>query len=194
MVLDVGCSTGLLGEKLIKTKQCKVFGIDISKNAINEAKNRLQKAAVMDIEKGEYPFSDELFDVIIFADILEHLMCPGEILKKFQKYLALDGIFIISLPNVANIRIRLRLLLGIWNYTKSGILDDTHLRFFTKASAMKLFNDLGFRVVNITSTPGFDFFVGDHTSTQMLIAWLCKRYPKMFANQFIFTLRPINSD
>ena len=189
LVLDVGCSTGRLGEKLIKEKQCQVYGIDISERAVEHAKKRLTDAAWLDIETEMFPFQNLRFDVIIMADILEHLVHPETALLKTKKYLKDDGFILISLPNVANLRIRLRLLFGQWDYQESGILDDTHLRFYTRKTAQQMFERAGFRICNISATPGFDFLIGKMGWARRITDQLCKLYPKLFANQFIFILR-----
>lgn len=78
------------------------------------------------------------FDVITFADVLEHLRDPNQALTRAKDYLKEDGFIIISLPNVANWRVRLSLLLGKFNYTKTGILDESHLRFYNLETAKNL--------------------------------------------------------
>jgi len=130
-VLDVGCNTGYLGKDLIEKKKCYVFGIDYSKTAIDVAKKYLNKVKVVNLEKYSNNINDK-FDVIIFADVLEHLKFPEKTLNIYKKLLNPNGVILASIPNIANINTRLKLLLGNWNYTDSGILDETHLKFFTK--------------------------------------------------------------
>lgn len=184
-VLDLGCNTGLLGEVLIKNKKCIVYGADYSEKAIKIAKNKLNKAVVCDLEK-DIPFENEKFDIIVLADILEHLKYPEELLKKIKVLLKEDGIIITSIPNVANIHIRFHLLFGNWNYKKSGILDQTHLKFFTEKTIKKLFLNSDYKILDIDSTPGFSFIVFRHFKILKKIREkLCKIYPKLFALQFI---------
>ncbi len=191
-LLDVGCSTGLLGERLIKEKGCKVYGVDISELAIREAKKRLTMAEYMDVEEDELPF-DVKFDVILFADILEHLLFPEQVLNKFKKYLKKEGIYIISLPNVANIRIRLKLLMGKWDYQKSGILDEGHLHFYTYNSAKVMFHKNGFYIQKVSSTPGFIINYSKIVGLKKLIDKANYFFPKLFSNQFIFIVRELHS-
>jgi SAM-dependent methyltransferase len=89
------------------------------------------------------------FDVVVCADILEHLPSPEELLAAIHKWLKPGGVLLVSLPNVANITVRLSLLLGRFSYAERGILDRTHLRFFTKRTARALLEDAGFRVNRI---------------------------------------------
>jgi 2-polyprenyl-3-methyl-5-hydroxy-6-metoxy-1,4-benzoquinol methylase len=89
--LDVGCNMGNLGEKLIKEKNCKVWGIDYCEKAIEIAKKKLTKAIVFDLETYQIPFSKEKFDLIIFADVLEHTRYPEIILRKYLSILNEGG-------------------------------------------------------------------------------------------------------
>lgn len=189
-VLDVGCSTGRFGEKLIRDKKCRVYGVDISARAIEQAKERLKAAVRTDIEREELPFENQVFDVIVMADVLEHLVHPQAVLDIARKRLKPEGFMLVSIPNVANIRIRLRLLFGQWRYTESGILDSTHLHFYTRKTAKEFFEQLGFAVAEIAATPGFDFVIGKWRLFRGITDRMCQLHPRLFANQFIFVLRP----
>jgi len=186
-ILDVGCNTGNLGEKLIKNKNCEVWGIDYSKRVVGIAKKRLNKAIFFDIESYKIPFKNEKFDIIIFGDILEHLRYPEDILKKYSQLLNEDGLIIASIPNVASIKVRLKLLFGNWNYKLGGILDKTHLRFFTKKTIKELFENSGYKIIKMDSTPGFIFKYSN--ILKKMAEFLCKIYPKLFALQFIITAK-----
>lgn len=82
----------------------------------------------------ELPPLDDPFDVIICADVLEHLSDPARVLASLLRYLGRDGLVIVSVPNIAHLWVRLQLLIGRFDYTDRGILDRTHLRFFTRKS------------------------------------------------------------
>ena len=147
-VLDVGCATGKLLEELKSKKDCYTVGIEAEMNESQEAKIRCDQLIQGDIEKLEaLPFSEGFFDVIVFADVLEHLRRPDEVLKKMRAYLKDDGQFLISIPNIAFISIRLGLLFGMFNYTEYGLLDKTHLRFFTLKTAKKLIEESGYKII-----------------------------------------------
>ena len=190
-VLDVGCSGGQLGRVLKNESGCSVYGIDISQEAIAEAKKYLINAVVMDIESHGLPFIDERFDIIILGDVLEHLKVPANVLLKLKLLLNPTGRMIVSLPNVANVTIRLNLLLGRWNYKPSGILDETHLRFFTLKTMKQLFQSCELKIEQVDSTPGFDFFIAKYFRfLKPVTNALCKCFPTLFSNQFIFLLSP----
>ena len=99
-VLDVGCASGYIGEHL-KKKGCSLVGIEIDKECAEIAKRAYEDVIIADVEKLEaISYPEHFFDVIIFADILEHLKNPSETLIKFKKYLKKDGAVIVSLPNI----------------------------------------------------------------------------------------------
>lgn len=189
-VLDVGCNVGNLGEKLIKEKKCEVWGIDYSIKAIELAKGRLTKAIVFDLENEGVPFLEEKFDVIVFADVLEHLKNPELVLRKFSTILSDEGIIVVSVPNVANIHIRSNLFFGRWNYEESGILDRTHLKFFTKKTIRESILNSDYNIIKIKSTPGFNFIFFRYFSFLKKIAeYLCLLNNKLFALQFIIVAK-----
>jgi methionine biosynthesis protein MetW len=158
-VLDVGCHTGIIGEELQKRRQAKVVGIDTDHAALEIAKQRLSSALYIDIEHSDWAtklIQDGYhnFDTIIFGDVLEHTRYPERILNEVKELLKPNGSIIVSLPNIAYWRVRLGLLLGRFDYTDTGILDRTHLRFFTRRSAGKLLEDAGYQITE-SDTSGF---------------------------------------
>ncbi|MBI2565128.1 class I SAM-dependent methyltransferase [Candidatus Woesearchaeota archaeon] len=134
VILDVGCGSGYLSN-LLKHKKNIVYGVDFSEEAVKYALQRIDYAKIMDVETDALPFNKK-FDVIIFADILEHLKHPEQVIKKFLDYLKPGGKIIISLPNIANWTIRIKLFFGVFNRTEPGILDKTHLHFYMSKTAM----------------------------------------------------------
>jgi predicted TPR repeat methyltransferase len=92
------------------------------------------------------------FDAVVCADVLEHLPRPEELLARIRQWLEPGGTLLVSLPNVANVTVRAALLLGRFPYADRGILDRTHLRFYTRRSARNLIEEGGFRVRAITAT------------------------------------------
>jgi methionine biosynthesis protein MetW len=155
-VLDIGCGTGRLGEKLRLEKNCYVVGVEANDQAVSLAKQRLNDVILADIERlSSLPYLEKNFDVIVFADVLEHLKDPKKALTFFKEYLKDEGYIIASIPNVANWTVRIKLLLGRWNYKERGLLDKTHVRFFTLITAKKLMDDCGFKIVSLKSTSGW---------------------------------------
>ena len=138
-VLDLGCADGLIGRFLKSNLNCEVIGVEIDKRAAINAKKYLDKVIIGDLENiATYKliYKQGKFDVIFASAILEHLKHPQIALKQITKSLKKGGTIIISLPNIAHWSIRKALLFGNFNYTPSGILDKTHLKFFTVRTAL----------------------------------------------------------
>ncbi len=148
-VLDVGCGEGFLAEQ-IQQMDNHVTGIDV----LPEAKRQEAFDGYIqgDLEHGIDPETPGLqgreFDKVLLLDVLEHLRKPEKLLADCRPFLKANGRLIVSLPNVANITVRLMLLFGRFNYTERGLLDKTHLRFFTRKTARKLLEAGGYRIVN----------------------------------------------
>jgi 2-polyprenyl-3-methyl-5-hydroxy-6-metoxy-1,4-benzoquinol methylase len=137
IVLDVGCNNGYIGKYSDKSNQ--FYGLDYLEDSVKKARENYKDAIVYDLNKLEQLPWNIKFDVLIFADVLEHVLFPEEVLNYFVKnYLREGGKVIISLPNVANWQVRLNLLFGKFDYTETGIMDKTHLHFYTYKSARKL--------------------------------------------------------
>jgi O-antigen biosynthesis protein len=136
-VLDAGCNIGYLGKYSDKTNI--FYGFDYSSEFVKKTKKSYKEAIVYDLNSNKPLPWKRKFSVIVFADVLEHLHNPREVLIYFKNhYLQKDGRIIISLPNVANWKIRLDLLMGKFEYQESGILDKTHLHLYTFQTATQL--------------------------------------------------------
>jgi O-antigen biosynthesis protein len=152
-VLDVGCDTGYLGEALAAFGN-ETSGFEINETTAEEARRKLARVEVGDLESVDLVgvFGRGSFDVVIFGDVLEHLREPLPVLRQARPLLAPGGSVLISTPNVAHGDVRLALLKGQFNYTKLGILDETHTRFFTRASLVDFLHDAGFVLVELRRT------------------------------------------
>jgi 2-polyprenyl-3-methyl-5-hydroxy-6-metoxy-1,4-benzoquinol methylase len=144
-VLDVGCNTGYLATALI-AHGCTVTGVEKNPEAAEQASKRLERVLVADLEfvDLESEFGRDTFDAVIFGDVLEHLRDPLRVLRGARSLLRPGGYVVISVPNIAHGDVRLALLGGHFNYGGVGLLDDTHLRFFTRESLVKFLADCGF--------------------------------------------------
>jgi len=149
-VLDIGCATGRIAELLKKEKNCFVVGIEVNKEMAEIAKKRCNKVIIENAETvKKIDFPKGYFDIIIFADVLEHCSNPGEILTNLRGYLSDEGYILISVPNVANWEIRLKLLMGKFDYKGGTILDTGHLKFFTLSSITRLIEQSEYRVIEV---------------------------------------------
>lgn len=185
-VLDVGCSVGVLAKEM-SNNNCKVVGIELDEKSIKKAQKYCVEIICGDVEsielKSQY---DNYFDFIIFADVLEHLVEPSKVLKRFTKYLKKDGYVIISLPNVANWKIRFKLLFGNFDYEDHGLLDESHIRFFTEKNAKKLIYDAGLEISE------FDVTVGDVNKFASILHSIGFLWPNLMAYQFLIMAKKIN--
>jgi len=148
LVLDVGCNKGYL--RKLSDSSNSFFGIDYDGDDLLVAKNKECYVEVFRQDLNAYAafICDKKFDVIVFGDILEHLLHPEKVLMFFvDNYLKENGKVIISLPNVANFMIRLKLLFGEFNYVENGILDKTHLHLYTTKSARSLIRRCKLRII-----------------------------------------------
>ncbi|QXO93529.1 class I SAM-dependent methyltransferase [Methanospirillum purgamenti] len=156
-ILDVGCGFGALGEELQKRNNI-VYGIDISKYAVSVAKDRINGAFVSnatELENLPEEIVNEKFDLIIFADILEHIYDPADLLSKYIQFLKPSGTIIASIPNIATWNVRFSLLFGSFTYKDTGTLDKTHIRFFTRKTAKILIQKAGYEILLLDITPNF---------------------------------------
>jgi SAM-dependent methyltransferase len=150
-LLDVGCGTGRLGASLKALGITRVVGVDLNPAAAEQARALLDEVVVADIERDELPFEDSSFDCIVYGDVLEHLVDPWATLHRQRRLLAPTGAVIVSIPNVAHWRNVLNVVRGRWEYTPSGMLDATHLRFFTWPGIEHLLDQAGYRVVQVNT-------------------------------------------
>jgi 2-polyprenyl-3-methyl-5-hydroxy-6-metoxy-1,4-benzoquinol methylase len=148
-ILDVGCSVGNFGELLKATRKVEVWGVEIDEQAALIASQKLDKVICGSFDhKINLPFN--YFDCIVFNDVLEHMIDPFEALDFAKNLLEENGEVIASIPNVRYFgNIWSLVVHKDWEYVDAGILDRTHLRFFTIKSIFNLFNDLGYEVENI---------------------------------------------
>lgn len=137
LILDVGCNDGYLGAMADKSNT--FYGLDYLSESVKESQKIYKDAALYDLnELNDLPWNLK-FDLIVFADVLEHVVEPEAVLQFFvQNHLNQNGKVIISVPNIANWQVRLKLMMGIFDYTESGIMDKTHLHLYTYKTAHEL--------------------------------------------------------
>ena len=149
-VLDIGCGSGATLRWLKDSGRCGVgIGVEMVERAAALARERLDEVFVGDANVlVETAFAPQSFDLVLCLDVLEHLVDPWQFVGKVQRLVKPGGLIVTSLPNVRHLRVLLPLLLaGRWRYERAGILDRTHLRFFTRESALELMSGSGLQVV-----------------------------------------------
>ncbi len=161
-ILEVGCGFGeTLGRIRYLSPGVKVYGIEITEK-VAEIANKKFPVMCDNIETMDLPFDERSFDYVIFADVLEHLVSPYAVLNKIYPYVKNDGHVLASIPNLMNATVIYQLLHGYFTYEDSGILDRTHLRFFTCKEILKMFSECGYEVENIS---------GKAVNTEMTVAY-----------------------
>jgi 2-polyprenyl-3-methyl-5-hydroxy-6-metoxy-1,4-benzoquinol methylase/Flp pilus assembly protein TadD len=149
-VLDIGCGCGEFGRLLKEHGVREVHGVEIVPEARGLAAEHLDSATLGNIEEMDLPFGDGYFDCVTFADVLEHLRDPVMALRKAARVLARDGVIVMSIPNVRFYEVIAMLAGGRWIYADAGILDRTHLRFFTAAEMQNLVEAAGLELLRIS--------------------------------------------
>lgn len=186
-VLDVGCARGYIGATLTQQFDCQASGIEIDPDAAQQARQFYRELIVGDVE--DLSTFEQLkhgpFDVIIFGDVLEHLRRPERVLQAIHVYLKPDGCVLISLPNIVTLRLRLRYLRGQFEYTDQGIMDRTHLRFFTLKTAREMIAHTGYAIEDM------EYVIGPNFGRLLARLRIPKRLlpPSVFATQFVFKAR-----
>lgn len=151
-VLEVGCGSGYVSRHLVERGN-HVVGIDIDPDAVNAARQVIAEVHCCDLDIVDASsVVSGPFDVIVLADVLEHVRDPDRVLADLLGVLAPDGRVVLSIPNVAHVDVRLMLLLGEWRYQPLGLLDDSHLRWFTRRSIAELLRAAGLVPVAVRRT------------------------------------------
>ncbi len=153
-ILEIGCGAGMTGKLLKELGFEEIVGVEIVDEVARKAIPYYDRVIVGDVEKVVLPYEKGHFDCILYGDVLEHLVEPWRVLKEHNALLKPGGTIVCSIPNIRHYRITRRLLLkGKWEYQESGILDRTHLRFFTLTSMKKMVTDSGFEITTIIKKP-----------------------------------------
>jgi 2-polyprenyl-3-methyl-5-hydroxy-6-metoxy-1,4-benzoquinol methylase len=148
-VLDVGCGAGTFGELLKQTREVEVWGVEPVKSAAEVASAKLDHVinSTFGPETGLPPGT---FECVVFNDVLEHMVAPERALRYAKLLLSPGGAVVASIPNIQYLAVIWQLLFQAqWEYEDSGVLDKTHLRFFTKSSIVKMFQSEGYLVESI---------------------------------------------
>jgi 2-polyprenyl-3-methyl-5-hydroxy-6-metoxy-1,4-benzoquinol methylase len=174
-VLDVGCGIGIFGASLRKRTGCEVWGVESNAGSIQKAEQNIDKVfhgyfgSELDLPSG-------YFDCIVFNDVLEHMLDPASALVFAGALLSNGGCIVASIPNIRHFPTVWKLvILGEWEYKEFGILDTTHLRFFTRSSVVRLFQGAGLVVQRIDGINPFHCLEPDDPSLwrrYSLFSWL----------------------
>jgi predicted TPR repeat methyltransferase len=191
-LLDLGAAGGELGQALRK-KFRHTIGFENDIERVADLRQRFDQAVIADLESVRRLPAKA--DAIVLADILEHLRDPSALLSCVRQSLTADGHLFVSVPNIANVTVRIGLLFGIFEYRERGILDSSHLRFYTMRSIKRDIDRAGFRIVAIRGSsvpirliapkaPEFLLRIGERILTIVTRIWR-----GLFAYQIIIVAR-----
>jgi 2-polyprenyl-3-methyl-5-hydroxy-6-metoxy-1,4-benzoquinol methylase len=147
MILEIGCSSGWFGRLLKQKISCEVWGVEPDKESALIAKKNIDRVFNVLFDEN-LDLENVKFDCIILNDVLEHLINPEITIRLCKKHLKDQGVIISSIPNIRFNKVMTQIILKKdWIYEESGVLDKTHLRFFTSKSILRLFENEGYKVI-----------------------------------------------
>lgn len=196
-VLDIGCWTGDLGRALV-SRGCTVAGLEIDPGAAEKARADLNPVLVADLDDTPVSelFAGQSFDAVVFGDVLEHLKDPEAVLADAGRVLAPGGRVVLSVPNVTHGSVRLALLQGCWNYTATGLLDATHIRFFSRQGLLEMFRTAGMVCEELHGSLADPLVVEVEVAADRIpvgvVEWV-RHQPDALVYQFVAAVRPATS-
>ena len=197
-VLEIGCAEGYMSAYLRREKRCAVTAVEVCPQAAEAARKHCERVVVGDVEGTALAEVGGGYDVVLCADVLEHLRHPGRVLRSLAARLNPRGRALVSVPNVAHWDVRRLILAGRFEYDRSGLLDDTHLRFFTRETAGRLLEGAGLRVVEtefVHRWPGHWKYGAFYRRWERPLRRLTARhFLGLFGYQFVFTAVPPGRD
>lgn len=176
-ILDVGCASGYLG-KFLKENGNYCVGIDVSKGNIKLAKKVLDEAYVLDVESDDLQKLGKGYDLIILAEVPEHLFDPQSAIARLLPLLKKDGSILLSTPNVVHAYIRLKFLFGVFNYREETVINKSHIHFFTRTEFLRVIDELGLKVE-----------IEDDVILPEFLRPILKFWPNLFAHQLVLLCR-----
>ncbi|HEV8658305.1 MAG TPA: methyltransferase domain-containing protein [Thermoanaerobaculia bacterium] len=195
MLLDLGAAGGELGAA-VRDHFRRTVGFEYDVDCLSDLRGRFGQVLITDLERVKrLPRAD----AIVLADVLEHLRDAPAILRLVRGTLPNDGHLFVSVPNIANITVRLGLLFGVFEYRERGILDNTHLRFYTLRTIRREIENAGFRIVAISgSSVPLRLIIGRFTPEPLLrlgewmLTLLTRMWKSLFAYQIIIVAEPFS--
>ena len=197
-VLDLGCGTGALGRHLTQARNCIFDGLTLSHAEAEQASQQYRRVEVADLETANPAqlLAGHRYDTIVCADVLEHLRRPAHLLDHCRTLLAPEGRILVSVPNAAYAGLVLELMHGEFRYRPEGLLDHTHLRFFTRQSLTRFFIENGWQIDHLQTVQraldDSEFRVTPDSMPASVARYLLAQ-PDALAYQFIATIRPADA-
>ena len=196
-VLEIGAGPGHMSRALV-AKGCTVTAVEQDEALAASARHTCQRLIISDVESQDFEslLGEERFEVVLLGDVLEHLRDPEEFLRRLRTHLGPSGRLVVCLPNVAHGAVRLSLLEGRFDYTSEGLLDRTHLRFFTLSSLREMFRAAGYTITDLRRIRRGFFATEirlDPAAVPLATLRLLCRDPEAATYQFVFRAKPEHS-
>jgi 2-polyprenyl-3-methyl-5-hydroxy-6-metoxy-1,4-benzoquinol methylase len=199
-ILEVGCGPGSQSKVFREQLGCEVVGVEIDPARAEKARTYCREVHVANLETDDLGnfLKEEKFDVVVCADVLEHLRNPEELLLRLKHYLKADGYLVTSIPNITHASIVYEMVHGRFEYQTQGLLDSTHIKFFSCASALSIVEDAGYWVADLQKAR----FLSQHTEfktnpisaeDKQILAVIRSRNPDADTYQFIIKAYPLNN-
>jgi SAM-dependent methyltransferase len=191
-ILDCGCGAGD-NAKILSDRGWRVTGVTIDPREQEAARQFCEVVYIADLEKGLPPDVNGTFDAVLASHVLEHLARPERLLREVRQRLSPGGELAVALPNIAHYRQRIARLRGQFNYTDTGQLDRTHLRFYTYRTAIQLLEQNGYELVNSMVTGSLPLWKARLVSRSIagrMDEWAVRQRPNLLGYQCLLLARP----
>jgi 2-polyprenyl-3-methyl-5-hydroxy-6-metoxy-1,4-benzoquinol methylase len=177
-VLEIGCGTGATGAlAMARGRAGHYVGVELMENVAAQAREVLPEVHVGDVERMEFDWQPAAFDALILSEVLEHLVEPGRLLRRLARYVRPGGMVLASSPNIAHWKVLRELANGRFNLADQGVFDRTHLRWFTPATFVGMFEEAGFRVDHVGPVNPFS------PRVELISRWTSGRFDHLFMTQ-----------
>jgi 2-polyprenyl-3-methyl-5-hydroxy-6-metoxy-1,4-benzoquinol methylase len=187
--LDCGCGAGD-NARLLKERHWSVTGITLSQPEQTIALQYCEQVYLADLEQGLPQAAKTKYELVIMSHILEHLVNPAKLLQAVKEVLLPNGLVAVALPNVLAYPQRLKFLRGKFEYEKSGVMDETHVRFYTFATGAKLLQAQGYEIITARGDGAFPLWklrqLLPTSVVQNLNTWSCQQWPGLFGSQSLY--------
>jgi 2-polyprenyl-3-methyl-5-hydroxy-6-metoxy-1,4-benzoquinol methylase len=191
-ILDVGCGAGDNARLLARVGRV-VDGVTLSASERDKAQQHCRKVVIHNLETGLPAELKGPYDCVICSHVLEHICWPEKLLRDIRERLSPSGLLVVALPNVFFYKNRWNLIRGRFNYEESGLMDNTHFRWYSFRSAQALLGSAGFDILGAEADGSFPIpfrrRLFSHSVTRLVDAWAAAAFPGLFGYQMVFTAR-----
>jgi len=179
-ILEIGCGTGETGEYALRTKCDQYMGVELIDSAAKAANQKLTEVIAGDVENAQLPWPNCYFDALVMSEVLEHLIHPWSVMKNLTRLLKPGAIVVAGTPNISSLRVIAQLIRGRFDYEDRGLMDESHLRWFTPGTLREMFEAADIETISIGSA------FPPKAGTRMIDAITFKRLSHLFYSQITY--------